>query len=343
MSQIAISIGETAIYWNSIIIVLGILACFAMSMSLYTATGGKGASICVMTALAVLLSLFLSRFLHWYCHEDQYTGLMNCLTDFSIGSFCMPGVIFGVLLAAKLTQLIRCADSSARLLDAAAPGLALCIALIRLSALFNSSCRSKIVVTNPLLQGLPVSSAVTDSSGSVQYLFATFFFQFILCLVLAAALLSFYINHRRRRIKGGESRDGHVINMFLLFYGCIEIVMDSTRYDASFIHFRLLTFLNKFTGFISFFQIVAAIFIVYLMVKYSKISIRADALHWYHWALWVLCLGGMAAIGVCEYLVQRHGDWFIKCYSIMTLGCIAVALAVHRMYRCCCIKKSKQA
>jgi len=339
MNQIAISIGETAIYWNSIIIALGILACFALSMALYTSHGGRASSMFVMLAFSLLLSIFLSRFLHWYCHEDQYKGLWHCLKDYSVGSFCVPGILFAVLISAKLTELLGFAESSKGLLDAVAPGEALCIALIRLSCLFTNGGRSKIVVTKPLLQHLPIASPVTDSSGATQYLFATFFIQFILTMILAIALVNFYLNCRRRRIKGDSSRDGHVMNMFLLFYGCIEMVLDSTRYDASFIHFRLLTFLNKFTGFISFVQIVSAVCTLVLLIKYSKIAVRADGVKWYHYVLWVLWVVGLAGAGVCEYLVQRHGDWYLICYSIMTAGVLVMTLVVHRFYKMCCLKK----
>ena len=339
MSQIAVSIGEFAIYWNSIIIVLGILACFALSFALYTSAGGRAGSMFVMLALSLFLSIFLSRLLHWYCHEDQYTGLLNCLTDYSVGSFCVPGILFAVLISAKLTQLMNLAESSKRLLDAVAPGEALCIALIRLSALFTNSGRSKIVVNKPILQHLPLASPVTDSSGATQYLFASFFIQFILTMILAIALVNFFMNKRRRRIKGDYSSDGHVMNMFLLFYGCIEMVLDSTRYDASFIHFRLLTFLNKFTGFISFVQIVSAVCALVMLIKYSNISVRAEGRQWYHWLMWGLWVVGLAAGGVCEYLVQRHGDWYLMCYSIMSLGVLLMTLVVHRMYILCCSKR----
>ncbi len=341
MNQIAVSIGEFALYWNSIIIVLGIIACCALSLALHTSQGGKVSPMFIMLALSIVLSVFISRVLHWYCHEDQYSGLAHCLKDYSVGSFCVPGILFAVLISAKLIELLRLSDSAKKLLDAVAPGEALCIAFIRLSNLFTSLGRSKIIVTKPLLQRLPIASPVTDSSGATQYLFATFFIQFILTLILAVALVNFYMNYRRRRIKGGYSSDGHVMNMFLLFYACIEMVLDSTRYDASFIHFRLLTFLNKFTGFISFVQIISAVCALVLLIKYSNISVRTEGRQWYHWLMWGLWVVGLAAGGVCEYLVQRHGDWYLICYAIMSAGVILMTLIVHRMYLMCCQKKNE--
>ena len=63
---------------------------------------------------------------------------------------CMLGALLGVWLAALIVKKLGFERSIARLLDAFAPGAALAVAFIRLSALFNSSCRSKIAVTTPV-------------------------------------------------------------------------------------------------------------------------------------------------------------------------------------------------
>ena len=42
--------------------------------------------------------------------------------------------------------------------------------------------------------------------------------------------------------------------------------------------------------------------------------------------------------GMCEYLVQRHGDWYLRCYAGMGL-CIAILCVIcWRMYSGCCAK-----
>ena len=183
MNPIAIYSGTTVIYWNAIVICLGIAACFALSFSLYTANGGNGSALCVFFPLAIALSVFICRLLHWYCHIEQYTGLASALKNYSTGGYCMPGLLLSIPLAAFIVSKLHLARSGASLLDSVAPGAALCIAFIRLSSLFTNSCRSKISVNNPALQHLPLASGIVNSSGGTEYRFATFFVHFLLMLL----------------------------------------------------------------------------------------------------------------------------------------------------------------
>ena len=216
--------------------------------------------------------------------------------------------------------------STARLLDAFAPGAALAVAFIRLSALFNSSCRSKIAVTTPALQHLPIASGITSSTGAVEYRFATFFVEFLLMLIAAAVLLEFFYRCRKRPMKRGSS-DGNTARYFLLLYSAIELLLDSTRNDSSFM---------KFNGFVSIVQMICAICIGALLIYYSRRSVKANGLNAKHWIIWAAWFIGLAGTGVSEYLVQRHGNWYLGCYAAMTVCCTLMAIAVYRMYLSCC-------
>ena len=44
----------------------------------------------------------------------------------------------------------------------------------------------------------------------------------------------------------------------------------------------------------------------------------------------------LGVVGITEYLVQRHGDWYLSCYGAMGLACVLMAGAVYRMYLSCC-------
>ena len=189
MNPIAIYSGSTVLYWSSVIIVFGLLASLVLSLSLQRVNGGSSAAMLLFFPLAIILSVPICRVIHWYCHFEQYNGIWGALTDYSTGSYCLPGALLGVWLAALIVKKLGFERSIARLLDAFAPGAALAVAFIRLSALFNSSCRSKIAVTTPALQHLPIASGVTNSTGAVEYRFATFFVEFLLMLIAAAVLL----------------------------------------------------------------------------------------------------------------------------------------------------------
>ena len=125
------------------------------------------------------------------------------------------------------------------------------------------------------------------------------------------------------------SREGNVARMFLLGYSACELLMDSTRYDSSFV---------PFNGFISIVQMVAAFVILGVLIYYSVHSVRANGLRFSHWLRWAGWLVTLAGVGVSEYLVQRHGDWFLPCYAVMAISCLLMALIVYRMYLSCCRK-----
>ena len=153
-NPIAVYTGDTVLYWSAIIISLGLLAALFMTLSLQRSNKGSAAAVFLMVPLAVVLSVPLCRALHWYCHKEQYASLVSALTDYSSGSYVLAGALPGVVLAALLASPLN-TRSTASLLDAFAPGAALAVAFIRLSSLFNSSCRSKIPVTTPLLLRRP--------------------------------------------------------------------------------------------------------------------------------------------------------------------------------------------
>ena len=327
MNQIAVCIGNTFIYWSSVIIFLGIAACFALTYSLYTSHGGRGSALWLLLPLALLFSVLFSRLIHWYCHMEQYAGFWRAMTDYSQGDYCLHGAILGTMLAALLVKKLGFTQNLARLFDCLAPGAALCIAFIRLSALFNSSCRSKIVVTNPLFQRLPIASGIPTVAGGTEYRFATFFVQFLVMLIVFWMLLRFFFKRRRYPMKNDYPRDGNVGLMFLLYYNAVELVLDSTRYDSSFL---------PINGFVSITQILCAVFIVGIFVFYSIRSVRANGRRAYHWFLWVGFFLTVAGTGVLEYLVQRHGNWYLFCYGSMSVVVFLMAFIVNRMYHTVC-------
>lgn len=323
MSPVAIYSGSTVIYWSSIVICLAAAAWFMLSFSLYTANGGRAAAMWVFLPIAIVLSVLFSRFIHWYCHTMQYESLISAMTDYSSGGYCLPGVMAGVGLAAFITGKLRFADSTAQLFDALAPGAALGFALIRLSALFNSSCRAKIVIENPALQKLPIGSGISTITGGVEYRFATFFVGFILLIVMCFAFVAFYHKTQKGGVKAGL-RHGHVAMLFMVFYSSMEFVLDSTRYDSSFL---------RSNGFVSLMQILCAVFFVGVLVYYSINSVKANGLKPWHFVLWVLFLAATGITGYFEYLVQRHGDWYIKCYSVMSCSSLVLSIVPSILYR----------
>lgn len=331
MNPIAIYSGSIVIYWSSIIICLGLLASLFMSLALQYSNNERASAMFLFIPLTLILSVPLCRAVHWYAHIEQYKGFLSALTDYSNGSYVLSAALLGAFLAALIVKALGLTPSAAKLLDAFAPGAALTVAFIRLSSLFNNACRAKIIFQIPALQQLPLASGIVTSAGSVEYRFATFFIHFIIMLVICYMLLNFFAKHRNAPKKHGRA-EGDCARMFLLFYSASEVVMDSTRYDSSFLHSN---------GFVSIVQIAAGLCILGLLVYYSIHSIKANRMRFYHWLGWLgflLCLGG---VGASEYLVQRHGNWYMFCYPAMSLCCILMAYDVYLLYRTCCIKPEK--
>ena len=317
MNAIAFSDGSAVVYWSALIVALGAAAWLALSWALYTLDGGHGSTMLLFFPAAVLLSVLLSRALHWYCHAEQYAGLLEALSDYRSGGYCLPGLLLGVTLAVLLMGRLGLAESRGQLLDALAPGAALGIGLIRLSELFGNSCRSKVVVSRPAMQHLPLAAPVTSSSGTVEYRFASFFLSFLLLMLLAAVLLRFFL---RSRWELGDA--GHVAARFLTAFSAMEFLIDSTRYDSSFL---------RSNGFVSLSQILAGLAILGVMLWYSlRLRRRYGRIPWLPWAVWLL---GVAATGGLEYLVQRHGNWHLLCYGLMSISCALLIFAVRLLYR----------
>lgn len=321
MQNAAICFGRTILYWDSILIALAALACFFAVAAFYPA-GRSKLSLCVFAPLALALAFGISRLMYWYCHMEQFSSLLSAYLTRSTGGYCLSGIVMGFALAVLLLRLVGLEKNSGLLFDCAAPGLALGLAVLRLSSLFNNSCRGKALINDPRFQRLPYAYRSVTASGIVEYRFAAFFVEallFLLFFVLLTWLFGRFRGEQRRR----RAKDGDVFLYFLLLYSAAELVMDSTRNDASFFHVN---------AFISVAQILSAVTILAVLICFSVRSVRRHGLRVFHWLCWLAYLLGLGGAGVCEYLVQRHGDWQLTCYSLMSLAClvmIGAAAALH--------------
>jgi hypothetical protein len=127
--------------------------------------------------------------------------------------------------------------------------------------------------------------------------------------------------------------------MFLLYYGAVEIVVDSLRNDSPLMHFHLLSSLNQYSSFVSLAQVFAACTALYVLVFYSVRSIKANGFSYWHalsWLGFVLSLVGIGYLG--EYKVQRTAE-YVKCYSIQILSCVLLVVVIRLLYESC---KQKQ-
>ena len=331
MSEAMLTIGSLSLYKSALVIALGAAACFALTAALYP-RGGLGAALGLFACADLILTLLFCRFLHYYCHSEQYASFWKAMTDYSVGGYVLVGAPGAALAAAWITKAAGLTQNPARLLDCFAPGAVLAAAFIRLSALFNSTCRGKIAVKTPLLRRLPLASPVISSSGAEDWRFATFFVEFLLLGFVFVLVLRFFFRRRRAAMKAGQKKDGNTALFALLCASAVELLCDSTRYDSSFMHFN---------GFVSISQILCAVCILAALVVWSVRSVRANGRGLFHWAVWTLWFFALAGAGVSEYLVQRHGDWYLSCYLAMAVCCFFMARLPYAMYKSICAKKKR--
>ncbi len=310
---------------SAVTIVAGIVLCFIITAALNARRGGSFSAVLGLAALGLVFGVLFSRFLHWYFNAEAYGSLKVAFTDFNRGSFCLQGMFLGLWLAAFLVRKMRLTDSVPGLLDAAAPGVCLLVAVIRFSALFNTTCRGRITIKSGLFQRLPFAVASTDAAGNVTYRFASFFIAFLLMLVVTIVVWRFFLDDEERWMKAPCPGEGHTMRLALVLYGAVEIIMDSTRNDSPLMHFRFISQLNKFSAFISLAQIFAAVCILCVLIYYSRMSIKANGFKWYHPMLWIAFLVSLFGVGkLGEYNVQRYAT-YLKCYAWMSASLVLMA------------------
>ncbi len=325
--------------FSALMITAGILLTFLLGMILYGVRNGHVYPVIVFAPFAFLFAVVIGRITHWYFNSESYSSLASAFTEWDVGSFTLPGALIGMWLGAFVTEKIRACDDRWAILDAITPGTVLLIMLIRLSAWFNTSCRSRITVDFKYLQTLPFAIATTDNAGNVTYKFATFLVEAILLLVLFLFVCEFHRHHGLDRMVRKCDRNGHTARIALVAYGCIEIIMDSTRSDSPLMRFKILSSLNQYSAFVSFAQVFAAIVGLLIIIYYSFCAIRAKGFKWYYIPLWLAFLGSAFVIGFLgEYKVQRTG-LYLRCYSLMLAGCVVFFLCVYISYRLCIRKE----
>ena len=343
-NAVAVYFNSFIIHWSSVLIFFGVLAFITMTLALWKAKNPRSAALGCFFPLTIILSFLFSRLFHWYFNMEQYSsgfgsgilsGLISSLTRFDIGSYCLPGVILGVLLAAFIVHRLGFVSSTGRILDFAAPGICLFLVFARLSAFFNGSFIGKRPVTISVLQRFPFCVTITDAAGNLTYRPAVFMLEVVLMLLAFVIVLGFFLSSRTVKMNWPCKSTGNVWRMFLLAYSAIEIVTDSLRTDSPLMHFTFLTSLNAYSAFISFAQVTAVAFLLYVFLYYLVCSIRSGGFSWKHALailLFILSLVGVGFFG--EYSIQRYGT-VLRGYVIMVISLMIIISVSVSLYRSC--------
>ena len=320
MEKIAFINGGTFIYWSSIMLTFAVVVAISLFAGLYLWKSKNGMALSLTIPVALLLSVVMGRWIHWYCLTDSYESLHAAMTDYTWGGYALMGAFFGCLLTACFMRLIRVSCNLPQMLDCMSIAGGVGIAVGRLASMFNASDRGQVVADSV---GLPFAYPVTNAvSGVAENRLATFMLQSMATGAIVAAIALYMIISALRKKK---LRDGDVTLLFILMYGACQIILDSTRYDSLFM---------RSNGFVSIVQILGLVAVVISIVLYSIRLIKARGFKWYFILFWVLQLAMMGGAGYMEYYVQRHGDQAAFAYSVMApclLGIVLITLVIRAM------------
>jgi len=317
MEKIALIIGETFVYWSSVLLTLSVITAVCTYLAVYLPKSRNGNAAALSIPVAFALSVLLSRFLHWYCRTDSYASLEAAMTNLSGGGFALMGVFAGCFITALLLRLLGISRNLPQMLDCMSIAGAAGIAVGRLASFFNGSGRGFLVEST---WGLPWAYPLMNSvSGVEEYRLATFFLQAIVTAVIFAGLLVFWLLGQRK----DTWKDGDVCILFLLLHGAAQVLLDSTRYDSLFF---------RSNGFVSIVQVLGALAIGLAAFVFSVRLVRSRGWRKWYLVLWLMLAALLGLGGYMEYHVQRHGSEALFAYSVMG-GCLAGLVLVCLLIR----------
>ena len=328
MDRIAFIYGEVFLYWSSIILTLAVAAAVCTFLFLYLREKYSGLSAAFLVPLSMVLSLFLSRAMHWYCMANAYDGLKGALTTFTGGGYALMGVFAGCALAAAVLRLLRILRNLPFAFDCMALAGGVGIAVGRLACFFTASDRGPV---SESIRSLPIVYPVINAvTGVVEWRFATFLIQAIATGIITVVLLVVHLNGQKGKVR--KIRDGDTACLWLCAYGASQVVLDSTRYDSLFM---------RSNGFISIVQILGAAALILTLIYFSVRMVRARGFKWWYIPLWLLYAACTGGAGFMEYWVQRHGDQALFSYSVMG-SCLVVLVALTALIRLLAVKRERK-
>ena len=89
MDKIAYIVGQTYLYWQSLILMFAVATAIFMFAGLYIGKSGNIAGAAVAVPVAMAASLLLARLVHWYCQSAAYESFAAAMTDWTSGGFAL--------------------------------------------------------------------------------------------------------------------------------------------------------------------------------------------------------------------------------------------------------------
>ena len=312
----AVYAGNVQIGYGIIITVIAFIASMMMTLALCPVREENEVarfrykfSLFVYIIFSAPFSVYLGRFVHWYSHYESYESFYAAFSAIE-GSFHEAGLVIGAFIASLISSGIAGKKYRAKILSSASAGIMLFMTLVSLTSMFNECDRGKAVIEDPAYQKLPFSYPALTSAGVTEYRTAVFFWKFmILALITAAAVI-------------GCIKVKSALRTYVMYF-CAMALLDSARYDASFL---------RSNGFVSLMQIVAGVFLIITVIACTGKLIKNRRFKAGHLLYIIAFLLGLSLTGYMEYYVQRHGNLYIQCYAEMAVACMVMAVSVMGLH-----------
>lgn len=208
------------IYWYGIVIAIGVLAAFAMSIARERRVGVPKDTTVNIALFAIPAGLVFARLYYVAFSFDQYANDLKQIFNIRQGGMAIWGGVIGGSIAVFFYTRIK-KVSFLRFADLLSPGLVLAQGIGRWGNFFNQEAYG-IQILNPKLQFFPLSVFI-EAEGA--WFAATFFYESIWC-ILTSFLLIWIESARRQRATGD------LFFWYLILYGFERSIVEGLRLDS---------------------------------------------------------------------------------------------------------------
>ena len=105
MDKVMMIYGGAYYYWKPVILAIAAAAAALLAIGVRIWRGERILPLAAALPLGTVLSLYISRLIHWYCRFESYESLRNALSQLRGGGYSLIGVFIGMLLAFLLVRL----------------------------------------------------------------------------------------------------------------------------------------------------------------------------------------------------------------------------------------------
>lgn len=223
---IFLMIGDLAVHWNGLIIMLAVAAGIALACRLRVQQG-CGADDMLIASLASMAAGLVGARIYYCWNASEYFSGTKAMLDLTNGGYALYGALIGALIATIITALLR-KVSVGSLLDAQAPGLALAIAIGRWGAAFTGENLGDVT------EKLNFFPFAVFSEVEKEWRSSLFLYQSLIAAVLCAVLVMLV---RRCYVQRSmNSPAGNIYMLFLLCYSLTQGVFEIYRTDRLYFH-----------------------------------------------------------------------------------------------------------